>query len=372
MSTKTFILSNLAIAVVGGIGGEVVASPEPVPVAPLASPSWTDDRDARPMPTLQWSNPSGNDNSKVPQWLKPNQTGSFVMPQWLQEQDRDEEVFSVVADKPRGSNVEYRLATEFTWSNFTSSSQLSFPTEPDSLSLSSRGDAIVRHAASTVNEGERLSQSNINRSRSTDSPLTRISPMQPTAEHLEQGEVVINVRTRTFFLPDFVDSELLDADTGTYPNLGFTWGITDNTELTLEYQRVDSASPARQGDFIAILDADEEISLDLKQQFWENSSQTLAISGVLSLSYGNRDFIFSDRQTGSLVERKDTEGLVVGLQAPFTATIDDRLRFTVSPTLAFFSDENALFYSTPPITTQVRLVRLSGLLVLFPIASVRG
>ena len=354
MSTKTFIVSNIAIAVVGSMSGEAIANPDPSTDMPLTSPSWTEEQNTRPSTTPQWLDIGENNNRTVPQWLEPSKLDTGTTPRWSLESDN-------------GNNpVENRPAIAFQWSKFSSSPTTSFPPVPDSsvvfaiYPLSETSDEVVAENSSDVIDEERLSQSpevesepteptESTDSGETESPLTRISPMQPTAEHLNRGDFVVNVRNRLFFLPDFVQGGLLDSDTGAYPNIGFSWGITDDTELTLEYQRVDSASPARQGDFVTILDADEEVSLDLKQQFWENSSQTLAFSGVLSLSLGDRDFIISDRQTGALVENKDSGGLVVGLQFPFTATIEDRLRLTVSPTLAFFPDNTALFYTTLPI-----------------------
>ncbi|OKH22059.1 hypothetical protein NIES593_14090 [Hydrococcus rivularis NIES-593] len=330
MPTKTLILSNLAIAVVGGIGSEAVASPKPTPVAPLTFSNQTGDRNDRLLAIPQWLDREGNIFEKAPRWLEKRKTDAWATSQW---------------------------------SDFSSSPSPSFPTTPDPsvvftistfpeafpVLAGSSGDVIAQNYLPSLPQSAESSENDSPRTSETESPLTRISPMQPTAEHLGQGEFVFNFRNRVYFLPEYVENGLLEADTGAYPNLGFSWGITDNTELTFEYQRVDSASPARQGDFIAILDADEELSLDLKQQFWENSSGTLALSGVLSLSWGNRDFIFSSRQDGRLVERRDSEDLVVGLQFPFTATIDDRLRFTISPTLAFFPEENAMFYSRLPI-----------------------
>jgi hypothetical protein len=255
MLARTFILSQLAIAIVVGIGSEAVASPDPTSIAPSFS-------------------------------------------------------FYESGDKP------IAIAAPETFLN------------------------SAHFIAQTNNEITPL--------KPDQSPLYRISPMQPTAEQLRQGEWVFNTRNRIFFVPNYVGGSLLEEDTGSYPNIGFSWGITDNTELTLEYQRVDSASPSRQRDFIVFLDADEELSLELKQKLWHNDAETLNLSGVVSLSLGNRDFVFDPIAPNRNVQRKDTEGLVVGLQLPFTATVDDRWRFTLSPTVAFFSDENAMFYSTLP------------------------
>ena len=190
----------------------------------------------------------------------------------------------------------------------------------------------------------------------SDSPLISRHPMMPTAQHLRGGEVTFNVRNRLFFLPGSVE----ESGTGANPNIGFTWGVTDTLELTLEAQRVDPGSPQRQGSFLANRNPDrddfenklffefQELALDIKQQIWQNDSQTQALSGVLSLAWGSRPFSFR-QEDGRLVEDGEQQGITPALQFPFTTTVNDKFRFTISPTVAFFNQRNALHLHQSPI-----------------------
>ncbi|MCU0534661.1 MAG: hypothetical protein MUD14_12275 [Hydrococcus sp. Prado102] len=367
MSTKTFILSNLAILTVGGMGWDV-ASSTPTLANPLTAQNWSDEPDSTGRPTPQWLNETETDTQRSPQWSQPASPDATESPQWFQPESNPQPS-QTRRDRPSNS---------FQWSNASASSWGLFPAIPqaddvfevyplgqgffagNSYQEPSQPDSSPTTqqpiASDDPTEEEPPNPSETTEPTETEeipeSPLTRISPMQPTAEHLGQGEVVFNVRNRQFFLPNYVDSNLLDADTASYPNLGVTWGITDNLEVTFEWQRVDSASPSVQGDFIVTRDADQEYTLEVKQQFWQNDSDTLALSGVLSLSYGDRTFDFRDREDGDRVENRETDGLVVALQFPFTATVDERLRFTVSPTVAFFPEDSALFYANLPIENR--------------------
>jgi hypothetical protein len=368
MSTKTFILSNLAILTVGGIGWETVASQSPAVANPLTAQNWSDEPDSTGGATPQWLEETETETQPSPQWSQPASPGANDSPQWSKPYSNP---------KPTETRLP-SVSSSFQWSNASALSWGLFPATPqadDVFEIYPLGQGLF--AGNTYREPNQLSDSAPTTENSTDterskpseststneestateettpeSPLTRISPMQPTAEHLGRGEVVFNFRNRQFFLPNYVDSALLDADTASYPNIGVTWGITDNLEVTFEDQRVDSASPSVQGDFIVTRDADQEYTLELKQQFWQNDSDTLALSGVLSLSYGDRTFDFRDREDGDLIEKRETDGLVVALQFPFTATVDDRFRFTISPTVAFFPEDSALFYANLPIENR--------------------
>lgn len=186
-----------------------------------------------------------------------------------------------------------------------------------------------------------------------DSPLYHLQLQMPTAEHLRRGDVIFNAYNRLFNFPEST------ADgTGTFLGLGASWGITDKLELTLEAQRVDTGSPGEQGDFFVIRDPEEgdfflsefqELTLELKYQLWQKSDQKQALSGVLDLSWGSRAFEFRDGRGGPVVLEDSEESIVPALRFPFTATVDDRWQFTISPTIAFFREENALFLRRPPI-----------------------
>jgi hypothetical protein len=360
MSTKTFILSNFAILTVGGLGWETFASPAPALANPLMTQTWSDEPDSAPGSTPQWLDETETNTQPSPQWSQPASPDADESPQW------ERPSFNPQPSQTRSQNP----SNSFQWSNESPLSWGTFPATPqagDVFEIAPLGQGLfagtsyrqpsqLSDAPTTESDTEQSdpseSTSTEEEETTTESPLTRISPMQPTAEHLGGGEVVFNFRNRQFFLPNYVDSNLLDADTAAYPNFGVTWGITDNLEITFERQKVDSASPSIQGDFIVTRDADQEYTLEVKQQFWQNDSDTLALSGVLSLSYGDRTFDFRDREDGDLIENREVDRLIVALQFPFTATVDERLRFTVSPTVAFFPENSALFYATLPIENK--------------------
>ena len=168
---------------------------------------------------------------------------------------------------------------------------------------------------------------------------------QPTANHLRRGDLIFNVDTRIFFLPDYTESSVDDDDTGVNFNTGFSWGITDKLQLTLQFQHVDSSSPARQGNFTAERTEDNEAAGELKYQLWRNSRNTQALSGVVSASWGTRGFRF-------IGEGRDVEinnrNVFVTLAVPFTAEVNRRWQFNVAPTVAFFNDQNAAFFHRLP------------------------
>ncbi len=175
------------------------------------------------------------------------------------------------------------------------------------------------------------------------SPLANQQFQQPTAIHLPKGIVALSLYNRLFFLPG------TEADSGTaaYPNFGVTWGITDSTELDLTLQVVDTGTPDRLGPFGVVRRVNNrDLTLSVKQRLWDNTDDTLAFSGSFSLAVPltNRTFEF----TPGGIEQEDSS-LIPALQFPFTATVSDRWQFTLSPTIAFFSDSNAVFIPRPPL-----------------------
>lgn len=176
-------------------------------------------------------------------------------------------------------------------------------------------------------------------------PLGQQFFTQPTANHLQKGEFTINVDTRIFFLPNYSQSSLDDEDTGVNFNTGFSWGITDKLQMTLQFQHVDSSSPAIQGDFTSERTEDNEAAGEFKYQLWRNIRNTQALSGVVSASWGTRGFRF-------IGEGQDVEinnrNVFVTLAVPFTAEVNQRWQFNVSPALTFFNDKNAAFFHRLP------------------------
>jgi hypothetical protein len=363
MSPKTFILGNLAILAIGGIGGEAIANPEPNPTSVSTFPRWSSEQTTKLIATPRWSDIRENNSGKFPQWLTPRETDSSFIPQW--------------------SNASSdRALTMLQWFEFSESSKPSFPVNRESSvvfeiyqlphifpSLASpkpHRDAIAQKSPAettiptsiaesapsdrepTSNEnGSATEESTSDRASEFDSPVAHFSPTQPTGEYLGQGEVSFNVYNRLFFPPDYIESPTFDSDTGAYPNLGLSWGITDNLQLSFEFHQIDSGTPGRQGEFEATRNpGDDDYALEIKQKLWENPTQTLNLSGVLSLSWGDRDFRFT--RAKQTFERNNSS-IVPVLQFPFTASVGDRWRFTVSPTVAFFDDESAVFYHRLPI-----------------------
>jgi hypothetical protein len=178
---------------------------------------------------------------------------------------------------------------------------------------------------------------------STDVPTMNNFLGQPTAKHLSQGDVTINFTNRFFF----ESGSGTDEETSAYPNLGFSWGITDELQLTFEGQIVDSGGPGRQGPFRVTREsqANTDFALEVKQRLWEYYDQTLSWSGVFSISAGERGFVFS--RSGETI-KGDGGSVTPALQFPFTASLDD-WEFTVSPTVAFFNQANAVHLHRAPI-----------------------
>ena len=192
---------------------------------------------------------------------------------------------------------------------------------------------------------EELEQSESDRTEFSFTPLAEQLFSQPTAKQLGSGEVLINLDTRTFFFPDLVQSQVDDDDSAVNFNTGFTWGISDSLQLTLQFQHVDSSSPIKQGEFTSERTEDNEAALELKQRIWTSDSGRQALGGVFAASWGTRGFLFTQNGEASEINNRD---IFVSLAVPFTAEVGDRWQFNLSPTLAFFKDESAVFFHRLP------------------------
>lgn len=179
----------------------------------------------------------------------------------------------------------------------------------------------------------------------TFTPLAEQLFGQPTARHLGQGEIAIEIDTRTFFFPDLVPGAVDNEDSAVNFNTGFSWGISDDLQLTLQFQHVDSSSPTKQGDFISERTEDNEAALELKYNFWSNESETQALSGVIGASWGTRGFMFTRGGEETEINNRD---IFVSLAVPFSTSVGDRWQFTISPTVAFFKEESAVFFYRTP------------------------
>lgn len=193
--------------------------------------------------------------------------------------------------------------------------------------------------------GEHEIESDNQEFKVTLTPLAEQLFTYPTAKQLNQGDVIINLDTRLFFLPDYIPGNNIDnSDTAVNFNTGFSWGITDKLQLTLQFQHVDSSSPAKQGDFASERSEDNEAAIELKQRIWQNEAGTQSLSGVVAAAWGTRGFIFTGQ--GEIIETNNRD-VFVSLAVPFTVE-DERWQFNFAPTIAFFKDDGAGFYRRLP------------------------
>lgn len=190
-----------------------------------------------------------------------------------------------------------------------------------------------------------VSQTELEQAEVTLTPLADILFSQPTANQLSQGEVSINLDTRSFFFPDLVAGAVDDNDSAVNFNTGFTWGISDRFQLALQFQHVDSSSPVKQGDFTSERTEDNEAALEFKGRIWNTESENQALSGVIAASWGTRGFLFTQDGNETEINNRD---VFVSLALPYTAKIGDRWQFSFAPTVAFFQDDTAAFFRRLP------------------------
>jgi hypothetical protein len=204
---------------------------------------------------------------------------------------------------------------------------------------------LFKTTSAQAQSSEFLTDRELNRTPITFTPLAEQLFAQPTAKHLGQGEVLLNLNTRSFFFPDIVGGAVDNNDSAVNFNTGFSWGIRDDLQLTLQFQHVDSSSPIKQGEFTSERTEDNEAAVELKKSLWNNQAETQALSGVLAASWGTRGFKFTRGQEETEINNRD---IFVSLAFPFTADIGDRWQFNLAPTVAFFKDESAVFYQRLP------------------------
>ncbi|MEO0373670.1 MAG: hypothetical protein AAF329_03380, partial [Cyanobacteria bacterium P01_A01_bin.17] len=184
------------------------------------------------------------------------------------------------------------------------------------------------------------------------SPLLNQQFQQPTAQTLPQGTVALKGTSRLFSLSDDVAG---DNDTPVFIHLGFSVGITDDLELSAAFQQADSNSPGQQGPFIVNRGGDDpgndELTFQLKQKIWKNADRSLELSGVAAVSFPPSGRLSTFIGNGDVVS-VENDAVVPALQLPLTATVGERTKLTLSPTIAFFPSDSALFLSTPPIANS--------------------
>jgi len=415
MNIKVLIVCNLLLLNAIGINKKAIATPnpeikdkqmgstspwpKPTQARYLTIPQWSKPIDIRYLNIPQWSEPMDTRYLNIPQWSQPIEIIPRTTPQWsevgspqIQKPSfellppvvpgaAEKEIKELNRKKPHpippltkgrepnnqvlppltkgglgGVNTTFHQSLKELPKKLSSNlnSQAIFPPVSEvrgELKLRD-GDFFLSNFELEQGNWEIAQGVNINSSNEK-TPLSNQHFQLPTAGTLGKGQVMFNFGSRLFFLPKSIAG---DSDTAAYPYIGFTWGITNNLELTLDAQRVDTASPGTQGEFRAERSPDEtnfflsefqELSLDLKQKFWQNQEQDLMFSGVVSLSWGSRGYSFYDKN-GVLVDEGERSGIVPALQFPLTTRIQERLLLTISPTVAFFSDENALQLHRPP------------------------
>ena len=322
MPVKYFFLYPLTILVMGWNSSPAVANPEFEPQNRQTTPQWSE-TETKPNTASQWLETERD--IAIPQWSLPDETNPV-------------RIFEAPLAQPISSHD----------SGLSPNPVLSQPEAP--IEPGYQNPPPSRPDLETIpqpdSDNEEPDRSEFESAPDTVSPLTTQKFQQPTAQQLRQGEFVIDLNTHLFFPPDAFAAAGQEEGTNVYFDGNFSWGITDNLELTVGYQHVDSADPGRQGDFDVIRTDDNEAAIELKQRLWQNSEQTLALSGVFSLSVADRGFSFRGEE--GVVERDFDFDVVPAVQLPFTASVNDRLQVTLSPTIAFFGDENAAFLSQAP------------------------
>jgi hypothetical protein len=180
------------------------------------------------------------------------------------------------------------------------------------------------------------------------SPSLQIYQGQPTANQLGDGQFLFKITNRLFFL------DTTEAATSVYTDASIAWGVTDNLELTLDYQRVDSGSGLVQGRFNTDRAGEDagfdEFTLEAKQRIWSNEDESQALSAVVSLSNANRGVRFFDTD-GNLVKQDAVESIIPTIQVPFTYSTDG-WQFSIIPSIAFFRDDSAAYFFRPPNSNE--------------------
>lgn len=360
MTLSSALLSNLAILTCWGISQAAIASPVPETLSPqtFQVSQWSEQSGAGGLAQPQWQQEEGKET--VPQWSEPRKIDGLNSPQWSEKGEGEP---SPPARWLIGAEVDFlphtlptpagpqpwrellaeEVAPKAGETPLAETSETEMPSsepseeQPADTSPAEAPDSIETRPPEGTGVATELLQS----------PLTYISGGQPTALQLQQGEVTFNFYNRLFFVSN---SGLDPGGTAAYPNIGLTWGITDHLELTVEYQQADSGSPGRQGNFTVQRKSDSvnaDGTLQIKQKLWESPSQEQFLSGVLSLSWGDRGWVYRRDGIGSPIFKTNSDP-VSALQVPFTALVDNRWQFTISPTLAFFPNNSAAYLHVLP------------------------
>lgn len=358
MQLRRWILGNLATLTLASIDIRAIASPylDNNKVESSTISQWTETPQVNPATPSLWRESSQTESVPLQPWRESFQTKPIKPPTWVENSEVQPAPPPSLEAIPVSKSpiLDLELQPHTVPSAFQSVAQRKVTeqlvSDQEDTEIGGHGDTESETLTpSDSSESETTPQPVTVEVPSIDSPLAHQRFQLPTAETLRQGEVVINFTSRLFFPPDFANGDVDNGDTANYFATGITWGITDDWELSFQYQHVDSAAPGRQGDFDVVRrPGDNEGTLELKHKFWQNSSQTQTLSGIVSLSFPLADRGFQFREDGKLVLEDRENQLVPALQIPFTAAVDERWRFTIAPTVAFFPDSSALFFRRPP------------------------
>lgn len=259
-----------------------------------------------------------------------------------------------VAEPILDRNSEYQKAQlPLTQPSQSQASQIAIPelNTKSSVELSTPTQ-LKKVETPTINEASPTITDSVDKKASL---LQKRSTILTTAEHLRQGEIVTNLRLRQTFPPDTIDQVGLTGQ----PTFGFSWGVTDSLEFTIDAQTVDNSGPVRQGEFAAQrINANpgirstgtnffQEFAFQVKQRLWQNSESSQALSGVITASIGNGKRPFTFKSNGDVFTGQ-RPGLVYSLELPFTVTTNNRWQFTLSPKVAFLPEDNALYFNRLP------------------------
>lgn len=173
-----------------------------------------------------------------------------------------------------------------------------------------------------------------------------------TAHQLQRGEVLTFLRYRQS-LPS---GTAADVGLTGQPTFGFSWGVTDNLEVTFDAQTIDNSGPVEQGEFRGQRTTStgsgnffQEVTLQGKQRIWQSPSGREALSGAVAISRGVRSYQFYDKNFVPLTEGDNKQDIVPSLELPFTHTTNGGSQFTISPKVVFLPEDNALYFRRPPV-----------------------
>ena len=238
------------------------------------------------------------------------------------------------------------LATKISADSLTKESFLSDTVTPKNLDAKHENNIPATLETQEVNYSTEIKPISNNSSLST--PVQKMPFIQPSAIQLSEGEFSVNASSRLFFN----SGDNSGSDTAYYPNFGFTWGITNDFQLSVEAQFLDSSGTVRQGSYSALRgsnSASYDVVLQGQQKLWESDDRNQFLRLVGALSIGSTNFEFSPLPgvSGKGQIFNDTI-LTPSLQIPYTVLVDN-WQFMVAPSLSFFSATNAISLHQSPV-----------------------